>query len=157
VVRKNRPNEGRSIRIVQAIQRIHGSERHIRGPVGLQPYFTFGEGDILGLKGTIFGALADYKNVEGSSFTRLIVGYPSPAAAKEVLESLRANLDPYLKITATRPDGFDFIDFQNKRGVVERRSGILDIRFKMAADHSRPPLSKNIAIALIFNKASASR
>jgi len=123
-------------------KRISGSERLIRGPVGLQPYFTFGEGDILGLKGKIFGALADYKGDDGSTFTRLIVVYPSSSAAKEVLENLRANLDPYLKITATRPDGFDFVDFQSKRGVVERRSGILDIRFKMGADHSRPPLGK---------------
>ncbi len=38
--------------------RVAGSERLIRGPYGLQPYFTFGEGDILQLDGKIFGALA---------------------------------------------------------------------------------------------------
>ena len=31
--------------------RVAGSERLIRGPYGLQPYFTFGEGDILSLGG----------------------------------------------------------------------------------------------------------
>jgi len=86
------------------------------------------------LKGKIFGALADYKGDDGSAFTRLIVVYPSSSAAKEVLESLRANLDPFLKITATRPDRFDFVDFPSKRGVVERRSDILDIQLKMKAD-----------------------
>ena len=53
-----------------------GSERLIRGPYGLQPYFTFGEGDILSLGGRIFGALAEYRMPDGTTFTRLIVPYP---------------------------------------------------------------------------------
>jgi hypothetical protein len=112
--------------------RIPGSERLIRGPVALQPYYTFGEGDILGLNGVTFGALADYRASDGSTFTRFIVPYSTPAAAKAVLENLRANLDPYLKITADRPAGFDFLDFQKKHGRVELRSELLEIRFKLA-------------------------
>ena len=72
-------------------------------PYGLQPYFTFGEGDILSLGGRIFGALA----------------------------YLKANLDPYLKVTGDRPDGFDFVDFQARKGAVVRSGAVLDIRFNI--------------------------
>jgi hypothetical protein len=112
--------------------RIPGSERLIRGPYGLQPYFTFGEGDILALGGRIFGALADYRTADGIKFTRLIVPYPEPDAAAAVMAHLRANLDPFLKITASRPDGFDFVDFQAKKGIVTRKSDVLEIRFKIS-------------------------
>ena len=106
-----------------------GSERLIRGPYGLQPYFTFGEGDILSLGGRIFGALAEYRMADGAAFTRLIIPYPDPEAAAAALAYLRANLDPYIKVTADRPDGFDFIDFQAKKGSVTRSGAVLDIRF----------------------------
>ena len=43
-----------------------GTERLIRGPYGLQPYFTFGEGDILSLGGRTFGALAGYRTPAGA-------------------------------------------------------------------------------------------
>jgi len=115
-----------------AAGRIPGSERLIRGPVALQPYYTFGEGDILGLNGVIFGVLADYRASDGSIFTRFFVPYPSPAAAKGVLENLRTNLDPYLKVIADHPAGFDFFDFQKKYGRIELRSALLEIRFKLA-------------------------
>jgi hypothetical protein len=112
--------------------RISGSERLIRGPIALQPYYTFGEGDILALNGVVFGALADYRASDGSIFTRLLIPYLSPAAARAVLENLRTNLDPYLKIVADHPDGFDFSDFQKKYGRIELRSELLEIRFKLA-------------------------
>jgi len=106
-----------------------GSERLIRGPYGLQPYFTFGEGDILSLGGRIFGALAAYRMPDGTSFTRLVVPYPSPDAAAAALSYLRANLDTYLKVTAERPDGFDFVDFQEKKGRVARSGAVLNLEF----------------------------
>jgi len=112
--------------------RVSGSERLIRGPYGLQSYFTFGEGDILHLEGKIYAALAEYKTGDGSSYFQLIVPYFSPESAAEVLINLKANLDPYLKITISRPDGFDFVDFQAKKGIVTRKSSVLDIRFKIA-------------------------
>jgi len=106
-----------------------GSERLIRGPYGLQPHFTFGEGDILSLGGRTFGALAEYRMPEGTAFTRLIVPYPDAAAAAAALAHLRANLDPYIKVTADRADGFDFVDFQSKRGSAARSGAVLEIRF----------------------------
>ncbi|MCX6567443.1 MAG: hypothetical protein NT147_00120, partial [Candidatus Aminicenantes bacterium] len=114
------------------------SERLIRGPYGLQPYFTFGEGDILSLGGRIFGALAEYRMPGGAAFTRLVVPYPDPDAAAVALAHLKANLDPYLKVTGDRPDGFDFVDFQAKKGDVTRSGAVLDIRFNGTDQGSEP-------------------
>jgi hypothetical protein len=111
--------------------RIPGTERLVRGPVGLQPYYTFGEGDILGLGGKIFAVLADYKVAEGSTFTRLLIDYRTPAAASAAYAHLLANLDSYLKITEKGDAGFGFVDYQNRRGRVERQESLLDLRFKM--------------------------
>ncbi len=112
---------------------VPGSERWVRGPYGLQPYFTFGEGDILSQGGKVFGALAEYKSPGGETCSRLIVRYPTPEAAAAALAYLRANLDPYLKITAERPDGFDYMDFQSKKGSVVLKNAQLDLRFKVAS------------------------
>jgi len=111
--------------------KLAGSERLIRGPYGLQPYFTFGEGDTLSLGGRTYGALAAYRMPGGASFTRLVVPYPDPEASAAALAHLKANLDPYIKVTADRPDGFDFVDFQAKKGTVVRSGAVLDIRFSI--------------------------
>ena len=122
--------------------RVAGSERLIRGPVGLQPYYSFGEGDILGLEGRTFAFLADYRDGDDPPFTRLVADYPSPEAADGVLRNLRAHLDPYLKIIAECPGGgFDFSDFQGKYGRVERAEARLEITFKRASLDRRPPAS----------------
>jgi len=112
--------------------RIAGSERLIRGPYGLQPYFTFGEGDILSLGGRIFGALAEYRMPDGKTFARLMIPYPSPDAAAAALAHIKANLDSYLKVTNDRPDGLDFVDFQGKKGTVVRSGALIEARFKIS-------------------------
>lgn len=116
--------------LLPADGKVPGSERLIRGPYGIQPYFTFGEGDILSLGGRVFGALAEYRMPGGSEFTRLIIPYPDADASAAALAHLKANLDPYLKVTRVRPDGYDFVDFQAKKGAVARSGAVLDIRFK---------------------------
>jgi hypothetical protein len=113
--------------------RIPGSERLVRGPYGLQPYFTFGEGDILQLNGRIFAALAEYVAADGEKYDRLIVPYADAQVAVAAFEYLRANLDPYLKVVATAAAGFTFVDFQKKYGKVSLAGSVLDIRFKMSA------------------------
>lgn len=111
--------------------RVPGSERLIRGPYGLQPYFTFGEGDILSLGGRVFGALANYRRPDGAAFDRLIVPYPDAALSAAALAHLKANLDTYIKVTADRPDGFDFVDYRSMKGSVARSGAVLDIRFNV--------------------------
>jgi hypothetical protein len=115
-----------------AVGRVPGSERLIRGPYGLQPYFTFGEGDILSLGGRIFGALAEYRMTDGKTFTRLMVPFPSPDAAAAALAHIKGNLDSYLKVTGDRPDGLDFVDFQGKNGSILRSGALLEARFKIS-------------------------
>jgi len=117
--------------LLPAAGRVGGSERLIRGPYGLQPYITLGEGDILSLGGRVFGALAPYRLPGGETFTRLIVPYPDPEAAAAAFAYLRTHLDPYLKITAERPEAFDFVDFQARKGSVVRSGSILDILFNV--------------------------
>ena len=118
--------------LLPAEGRVPGSERLIRGPYALQPYFTFGEGDILSLGGRVFGALAEYRAADGSSFTRLIVPYPDEKAAAAALDYLRTHLDQYIEVTADRPDGLEFVDFQSKKGTIARSGSRLDLRFKIA-------------------------
>jgi hypothetical protein len=118
--------------LLPAEGRLAGTERLIRGPYALQPYITLGEGDILSLGGRVFGALAEYRVPDKASFTRLIVPYPDAAAAAAALGHLRTNLDSYLKVAADRPDGFDFVDFQSRKGSVTRSGATLDIRFNIA-------------------------
>jgi hypothetical protein len=115
-----------------AVGRVPGSERLIRGPYGLQPYFTFGEGDILSLGGRIFGALAEYRMPDGKTFARLMIPYPSPDTAAAALAHIKANLDSYLKVTNDRPDGLDFVDFQGKKGTVVRSGALIEARFKIS-------------------------
>jgi hypothetical protein len=134
-----------------AAGRVAGSERLVRGPYGLQPHFTFGEGDILSLGGRTFGALAAYRLPDGSSFTRLVIPYPDAAAAAAALARLRAGLDPYLKVTADRADGFDLVDFQAKKGRVARSGAVLDILFNLPSAAPLPallPLNGGLAMDL---------
>lgn len=112
--------------------RVPGTERLIRGPVGFQPYYTLGEGDILGLKGEIFAALAEYAGKDGSRSIRLIVPYPDRTAAEAALDSVRKGLDPYLKPVSKRPSGLTFVDFQKKYGRIDLEGNVLDIRLKLA-------------------------
>jgi len=111
--------------------RIKGSERLVRGPVVLQPFFTFGEGDILQLKGKIFGVVANYQENPDSVFTRFIIPYPDGGRAAAVYQNLLSNLDPYLKILEARDSSFAFIDFREKYGLVEIRGPTLDIRVNL--------------------------
>ncbi len=109
---------------------VPGSERLLRGPIGLQPYYTFGEGDILGLGGKIFAALGDYRNPDEITFSRLVIPYPDEEAAAAVFAGLKANLDPYLKILSSSASSFDFQDFQQKKGAVVLDGRTLTILFK---------------------------
>ncbi len=113
--------------------RVAHSERLIRGPVALQPFFTFGEGDILSLQGKIFGVLANYQADGQFVSTRLIIGYPDPQQALAVYDNLRANLDPYLKVLTIRPNRIVFQDFKKTYGLVEIKGSRLDIQFNLSS------------------------
>lgn len=120
--------------VLPASRRVAGSERLIAGPVGLQPFYTFGEGDILKLGDNPSAVLAEYESRDGSRFTRMIAAYSSPEAAAAVLADLRANHDPYMAlIPGDDPDGFVFSDYQKKYGRIQRREARLEFVFKAAS------------------------
>jgi hypothetical protein len=114
--------------LLPAEGKVPGSERLIRGPYGLQPYFTFGEGDVLQLGGKIFCVVANYRERPDAVSIRFIIPYAGEAQAGSVYDNLLANLDPYLKVLETREGAFVFEDHRGKFGIVERQGSNLDIR-----------------------------
>ncbi|MFZ5515188.1 MAG: DUF6599 family protein [Candidatus Zhuqueibacterota bacterium] len=98
---------------------VPGSELIIRGMYGLQPIFTFGEGDILQLQGRNYGVVGDYIDDQGKEFTQIITLHADSIEAKRTFEHLRTNLDPYLEILETSERAFTFKDFKQQFGLAE--------------------------------------
>jgi len=109
---------------------VPGSERLIRGPVGLQDLYTLGEGDILLLGGKIAGVVGDYKDA-ATKTTLVLVTYPDAAAAKKALASVRQNLDSYLKAISTTATSLVFKDYENKFGAVTITGPKLEVRLHL--------------------------
>lgn len=118
---------------------ISGSELIVRGPYGLQPIYTFGEGDILQLKGQVFGVIGDYKDDNWGNYTTLFFNYNSKADTKSAANNLITNLDPYLQILDKSKNGFIFKDYQDKFGVVSLKDKSIEIKIKLK---QRPQLTQ---------------
>ena len=110
---------------------IPGSERIIRGTYGLEPIYTFGEGDILKLNRKVFAFVSDYKNEDGKIFTQLNIPYPDDKYAANVYRDLIDNLDPYLKIVQKDKNKFIFKDFQKKYGIVQLKKNLMEIKIHL--------------------------
>lgn len=106
--------------------RVGGSERVIRGPFTLEALYTFGEGDILGLAGTVTAVAAEYEH-DGGRFTRIVVPYGDAAAAGDAFDGLAANLDPYLEVVDRGPARLVFSDYAGQFGDVRRDGGTITI------------------------------
>ena len=89
-----------------------------RGPLGLQPVFTFGKGDIMLQRGKVFGFGANYELPSGKSTTRLVIPYPNQQTARQAYQNLLTNFDPYHKILHTQDTYFTFKDFKKEFGIV---------------------------------------
>jgi len=93
--------------LLPAQGRLAGSTRVVRGPLGLEGFYSLGEGDVLLLRRPGAGAtglLARYRDAAGRETTRLALAYATPEAARQALEHLTAHPDPYLE-TLERADG----------------------------------------------------
>lgn len=110
---------------------VAGSERLIRGQFGLQPIFTFGEGDILQLAGRVFGVVGDYRIDEETTFTRIVVEYPSEEAAGKAYAYLLANLDEYLKVVEKSEDRLVFRDYKDRFGLVTRDAQVMELLVRL--------------------------
>lgn len=119
--------------ILPADRRIAGSEFLVRGYYGMQPVYTFAEGDILQLNGRHFAIGADYADAQGRRFTRMIIPYPDPAQAAAVFTGLDGRLDSYLKIQRQDKTQIVFLDYRNEYGCIRLDGDRLDIRLHLTA------------------------
>ena len=126
--------EGNKIELFDMLPKnnlIDGSKRIIRGPFALEPIFTFGEGDILQLRGRVFGIVGDYRSGNDHIFTRILIPYPDKETVISVYEHLIAHLDPYLDVLISQKQGFIFKDYQDKFGVAKLYKNVIDIRIHL--------------------------
>lgn len=110
---------------------VHGSELIVRGPYGLQPIYTFGDGDILQLKGERYAVVGDYKDDQSGSYKRIIIKYKNSEDALFAYKNLLTNLDPYLEVLEQWETGFIFKDYQDKFGLVNLDDNIINIKIKL--------------------------
>lgn len=103
------------------------SIRLIRGPYGLQPVCTLGQGDILQLGRTITAVSGEYHEADGKS-TRIIVEYPDEGLALKAFLHLQSNLDSYLKVVEKGDRRLVFRDYAGKYGVIALTGERLSIR-----------------------------
>lgn len=133
--------QGRPVRLFESLPRenlVPGSEALVRGPFGLQPIFTFGNGDVLQLGGKVFAVVGDYREPgaapDAAPYTRVVVLYPSRSAARRAYAHLVANLDPYLKVLRNSGPGFVFQDYQSRFGSVELKGRLMDIKTNLSEE-----------------------
>jgi len=117
---------------------VPGSEKLIRGPLALQPIFTFGPGDILSLKGKIYGVAGDYQVEEDHRVHRIVVPYPSEGRARRALNHLKANLDSYLEVLHDWENGLAFRDYRSRFGLVEQKENVLDLTTDLLTEPEAP-------------------
>lgn len=111
---------------------VPGSELIVRGPYGLQPIYTFGEGDILQLNGKVFGVVGEYKDSNSGRYTQIVIQYPNVKDASSAFSNLIMNLDSYLEITDQWEGSFIFKDFQEKFGSVNLNEDFINIKIKLS-------------------------
>jgi hypothetical protein len=109
---------------------VKGTFRLIRGPVALEPIYTFGPGDIFRLGGDRFALLADYHDNAGR-YTRLLIEYPDRIAAQEMMASLSLDLDPYLEKLSVEPDRLTFRDWNDEYGIIQQQGCQIEIKFHL--------------------------
>ena len=97
---------------------IPGSIRLARGPYGMQPVYTLGEGDVLRLAEGAIAVIADCREVD-PAITRILVHYTDEASAHSAFENLKENLDPYLSVLFSDGNGFRFKDYAQEYGMVQ--------------------------------------
>ena len=111
-----------------------GSACLFRGPVGLQAFYTLGEGDILDQRGLVFGITGSYEDPKLGHFILILIDYPEAGRAQTAFKNLAGRLDPYLKILKNSEKGFVFEDFQKRFGTVALRETRLELRIGFASE-----------------------
>jgi hypothetical protein len=111
-----------------------GSAYLFKGPVGLQAFYTLGEGDILDQRGMVFGIAGSYEDPKLGRFILILIDYSEAGRAQAAFKNLAGRLDPYLKILKNSEKGFVFEDFQKRFGTVALRETRLELRIGLASE-----------------------
>ena len=113
---------------------VASSERLIRGPFGLQAVLTLGEGDVLQLAANGATAVAgEYLDTAGARFSRIVVAYPSAAAAGRALANAGDSLDAYLTAVERSDERLVFRDHAGRFGLIRRDGTRLEVLANLAA------------------------
>ena len=116
--------------------KITGSEMIMAGPYALQPIFTFGEGNILGLSDSLYAVAADYGS-DSNRTTRLIIDYKTVDRAAKIFENLKRNLDPYLKIVMEKENSFVIADYYDQFDLIVRDNNLISIHLHLTENPYR--------------------
>ena len=90
------------------------------------------------LKGTILAAAADYRENDGSVYSRIMVRYPDEEYARSAFLHLQNHLDSHVRVLNRGLERFVFVDFQNRYGRVERRKNVIDIGVRFVRNPANP-------------------
>jgi hypothetical protein len=116
---------------------VAGSELIARGPYGLQPVYSFGEGDVLQLRDSVFAVVGDYTTSEDSIYTRILIDYPTGHDAESAWKHLRGNLDSYIEIVDdSLPRRFVFKDYRDRFGLARLTGQRIDLAVNLQAPPS---------------------
>ncbi|HPC81857.1 MAG TPA: hypothetical protein P5234_00750 [Thermoanaerobaculaceae bacterium] len=114
--------------------RVAGSERIVRGPVGLGAFITLGDGDVLRLGTGVTAVVARYAAGAPHGLGSLLVAdYPDEAAALAALAYLGSHLDPTIEVIRRTQSGIDFRDWAGKLGTARVAGQRLELRFDLPA------------------------
>jgi hypothetical protein len=117
--------------------RIAGSERVVRGPVGLSALFTLGEGDVLELAGRVTAVAASFgEGAPDGPHTLVLADYPDEAAARQAFAHAVSNLDSSLQVLVKDPLRLSFRDYAGRFGLV----AVEGRRLTMRCSLSKPPV-----------------
>ncbi len=116
---------------------VPGSERLIRGSLGLQEIATLGEGDVLRLGGTVTAVAARYAGGADGNRTLVVAVYPTATEAAVAFRSLTDHLDPEIRPLAATDRRLVFASYDGTFGVAARTGVRLELTLLLKA---RPSL-----------------
>jgi len=118
--------------------RVPGSERLIRGPLGLQSFIQLGEGDVLQLGGRVTAVAARYteEDSKGSHFL-LLAPYADEPAAAQAFRYVATHLDPELHLLASDASRLVLQDYAQRFAVI----ALCGARLELTLGLARSPLN----------------
>lgn len=114
---------------------VAGSQRLIRGPLGLQSIVTLGPDDILQLDQRHVAVAASYRGDDEGVIAKILVTYDDRAGAAAALSHLTTHLDPYLHPVSHTNQRLVFRDWSGRFG----EAIVDDARLRITTGLVQPP------------------